>query len=285
MTKSKFVMEAPNDTVEVTNLVYPVMVQPKLDGFRCVSAKGQLLTRSGKLHTNSNLAGYFNTLKSETTKVLDGELYVHGMTFPALSSMLRKDGASLDPNLKFYVFDSMDIKDWEAKACKVSYETRLRRTREIINDKIADYSKVIDMPNDFCDTPKEVIDLYKQYLKKGYEGAMIRDPNGLYLWKKVGVKSGNVLKLKPFKSVDLKIEEIYSGEGKNEGKAGGIVVNFNGHAVRVGTGFDDTTREAMARKSDKYLGKTVEIRYLEVTEKGSLRHTSFKRFRPDKDTP
>jgi ATP-dependent DNA ligase len=112
---------------------------------------------------------------------------------------------------------------------------------------------------------------------------MLKAPDGLYRWKRVSIRSGEMLKVKPYKTEDLEVTGIYDGEGKYTGMAGGVVVNFNGVAVRCGSGFDDATREAMAKAPNDYIGKVAEIRYLEVTEDGSLRHPSFLRWREEKD--
>ncbi len=92
-----------------------------------------------------------------------------------------------------------------------------------------------------------------------------------------------MVKLKPYKTSDLEIVDIYEGEGNFTGVAGGVVVDNNSVTVRVGTGFDVATRTAMAEKPDNYIGKTIEVRYLEETKDGSLRHPSFVRFREEKD--
>jgi len=276
-------MLAPSKIPQIENLVYPLLVQPKLDGFRCVYVDGQLLSRTGKPMGNSSLAGHFNTKNFPKDKIIDGELYMHGLPFPKLSSILRKDKADIPEGLRFNAYDTMSLEEWNKRQCKGIYSDRIRWVRELINDKIANYKKVIDTPTDLCNTPSEVMSLYNKYLAKGYEGVMLKDPNGLYKWKRVTMNSGEMLKLKPFKSIDLPIKEIYDGEKSFTGMAGGVVCTYNDHTIRIGSGFNVATRKAMAKSPNEFIGKTIEIQYFEETEEGALRFPTFERFRPDKD--
>jgi len=281
------VMLAPNELPNITDIKYPCYVQPKYDGFRGVylpSEEGfRMVSREGKTFKNKGLPGHFKALLGVSEYVLDGELYSHEVSFEELDSIITTEDKVIPKDLKFIVYDCIPLKDWENEVCTISYEDRLKTLRRILNNQVADYKKVIDVPNDICDTPKEVKDLYKKYLSEEYEGAMIKAINGKYQWKRVTVKSGEVLKLKPFKSLDMRIVSIYAGEGDFTGMAGGVVVTDGNITCRCGSGFDVHTREKMSSSPNEFIGKTVEIRYLEVTEENSLRHPTFKRFRPDKD--
>jgi len=276
-------MLAPNQLPIVTQLTWPRYVQPKLDDYRTVYNQEAFYSRSGKSFANKNLPGYFSKLFQMNDYVLDGGLYAHGITFNKLQTILNNKNAPLPYNLKFHVWDAMPVQDWERQKCNLPYEERLKLVRKILNNIVADYQKVIDIPNDIVNSSKEAVDLYKKYLKDGYEGSMIKRPDGLYQWKRVTLKSGEILKQKPYKSIDLEVESIYAGEGDHEGMAGGIVVDFKGVKVRCGSGFDDETLTDMIKNPDEYIGKVAEIRYLEVTEDGSLRHPSFKDWREDKE--
>lgn len=274
-------MLAPNELPIITNIKYPCYIQPKLDGYRCIYKNGAMFSRAGKPFGNDNLPNYFNKLFQVEDYVLDGELYCDGINFNKLQTILNTYDAPLPNALKFVVYDCIPVKDWEAQSCKKPYSERIRNVREVVAS-IADHKKVIDIANDEASSAKEAIDLYKNYLKKGYEGAMIKAIDGQYRWKRVTLRSGEMLKVKPFTTVDLKVTGIYAGEGNFQGMAGGVVIDFNGHAVRCGSGFDIDTRKEMAKSPDSYIGRTIEIKYFEETEDGSLRFPTFVRWRDDK---
>lgn len=276
-------MLAPNKIPDLASVHYPCVVQPKLDGYRCLYIKGKLFSRAGKPFGNKNLQPYFNSLESVKGYVLDGELYVHGINFNSLTKILNAEDAKLPNNLKYYVYDCVGEDSWFKQSKTPSYKTRLSRARELLNDTICDYAKIVDTPSHECDTPGEALEIYKKYLQEGYEGVMIKNVNGSYQWKRVTLSTGEMVKLKPYTTLDLVITDIYEGEGKFKGMAGGVVVDNAGVSVRVGTGFDDITRKEMAESPNNFIGKTVEIRYFEKTPDGSLRHPSFCRFRPEKD--
>ena len=276
------VMLAPSQLPNLTDLNYPLYVQPKYDGFRAIYKEGKFYTRSGLIYPNTNLENYFKDLIGINNYVLDGELYIHNKPFEEMSKVLNADSAVIPDNLKFYVYDCLPIKDWQNQSTKLSYVDRLKLVRSIVNDTVANYSKVIDSPTDLVESPSEVVEIYKKYLKNGYEGCMLKSQEGKYQWKRTTLKSGEMIKLKPFETLDLKVTGIFDGEGKYEGKAGGIIVDYNSTPVSVGSGFDDITREEISKQPDNYIGKIAEIKYFEETDEGSLRFPIFIRWRDDK---
>ena len=276
------VMLAPSKLPNLTELKYPLYVQPKYDGFRAIYKDGQFYTRSGLIYPNINLKKHFKCLEGLENYTFDGELYIHGQPFQDLSKVLNADEVTIPNGLKYHVYDCLPTKDWLAQSTKLSYVDRLKLLRSIVNDSIADYSKVIDAPTDLVEDASEVVEIYKKYLKSGYEGCMLKAVEGKYQWKRTTLKSGEMIKLKPFETLDLKVTGIFDGEGKYEGKAGGILVDYNGTAVRVGSGFDDALRETISKDPTSYIGKTAEIKYFEETEDKSLRFPIFIRWRDDK---
>lgn len=275
-------MLAPNEIADITKVKYPLYVQPKLDGYRCIYHSGAMWSRSGKSFANEHIPEYFNSVFGINDYTLDGEIYAPGYTFNQLQTIMNNHTAPLPAGLKYFIYDCMPTGQWDAQKCPKPYSDRLKQLQKVVA-YIGDHKKVIAIANDKVSTSKEVVDLYKGYLENKLEGVMLKDPEGLYRWKRVTVKSGEMLKVKPYTTEDLEVTGIYEGEGKHEGVAGGVVVNFNGVAVSCGSGFDDATRKAMAELPSDYIGKTAEIRYLEVTEDGSLRHPSFIRWREEKD--
>lgn len=278
-------MRPPNEIADITKIKYPCFVQPKLDGYRGIFVPEKLtfVSRENKEFRNwRKINEYFYKVVETEGNILDGELYIHGLKPKDLASILNKEGASIPDTLRYVIYDAIPQPAWDLQYYDRPYEDRLKDLRGIVNDQIADYSKVLDIATDTVHYPKELTELYREYLLAGYEGVIIRDIDGLYQWKRTTVKNGAILRLKPFKTIDLKVTEIYEAKGGMAGKAGGIVVDYNGHAVGVGSGFDLPTREEMWNNKENYIGKIAEIKYLEVTEAGSLRDPRFVTFREDK---
>lgn len=280
------VMLAPSELANVGALKFPQIVQPKLDGFRTLwvphISTESLWARSGLVLPNTKLMEYFSSLLSVQDYVLDGELYNHGISFNKLQSIINSEDQIIPPNTVFTIYDAIPIQEWVARKGKTTYDKRLKTVRELVQSRISDRKKIQDIDSTTCNTAKEVIELYKSYLKNDYEGAMIKNPLGYYKWKRVTPLSGEMLKMKPFQTLDLKCVGVYEGEGKYQGMLGGLDVDFNGVTVSVSSGLTDVERKELWRLDNRPLGKIIEVKYFEITEDGSLRFPTFVRIREDK---
>jgi len=279
-------MLAPSELANVPALKYPQIIQPKLDGFRTLwlphLTTESLWARSGLTLRNVRLMEHFSSLLSVQDYVLDGELYNHSVTFNKLQSIFNSDDHPIPSGTVFVIYDAIPVAEWLAKNGKTTYDKRLKIVRELVQSRISDRKKIQDINSDTCNSGKEVVDLYKSFLSKGYEGAMIKNPLGYYKWKRVTAKSGEMLKMKPFQTLDLKCVGVYEGEGKYQGMLGGLDVDFNGVTVSVSSGLTDVERKELWKLSNRPFGKTIEVKYFEITEDGSLRFPTFVRIREDK---
>jgi DNA ligase-1 len=113
---------------------------------------------------------------------------------------------------------------------------------------------------------------------KGFEGTVLKPFNYPYVQK----RSPYWMKLKSIDSLDLKVVDYFEGTGKYRGMLGGIIVDFRGKEVRVGTGISDDQRESWWENRHKLIGHTAEVLYQEITPTDSLRHPRFLRWRHDK---
>lgn len=277
------VMLAPSQLPELTQLQYPLYVQPKYDGFRVIYKEGIFYTRSGLVYSNINLTSYFDCLQGINSYVLDGEFYAHGKQFQDLSKVLNADDVPIPNDLKFYVYDCVPLADWNKQKTNRTYTDRLKDLRSLVNDTICNYKKVIDTPTDKVQSAAEVVEIYKKYRDDGYEGCMLKAVEGKYAWKRVTIKSGEMVKLKPFETLDLEIIDVIEGEGKYQGTLGSLVVSGGNIApTSVGSGFTDADRKEIWRNKDKYVGKTAEVKYFEISEDKVLRFPIFERIREDK---
>jgi DNA ligase-1 len=123
----------------------------------------------------------------------------------------------------------------------------------------------------------------KEMIDKGYEGIMIKDPEGDYVCK----RSVNWLKQKPFIEVSLAVVDLEEGTGRNEGKLGALVCEGEDDGkqikVNVGSGLSDEDRNTIWQDRVNIQGHVVEVRADAVTQNQdgtySLRFPRFMRFR------
>lgn len=114
----------------------------------------------------------------------------------------------------------------------------------------------------------------------GFDGAILRAPHCAYT---VGtVKRGEIVKIKPTLTLDLRCVGVSAGEGKHEGKIGSLIVAFRGQHVGVGTGLSDVDRE---KPDDYWVGSIVEVEAMGVSTEGKLREPRLKGIRIDKLEP
>lgn len=270
---------------------WPVIVQPKLDGHRCVAVidlhegEATLWSRTRKPirsvphivrhleHAAEHGEFAFWPGRHGHLVYLDGELYRHGdsgSTFEELSSLIRKGGpAPGHEAVEYHVYDVADanLGDFAARA-----EVLRRLASAFASGPI----KLVESHE--AESEAAMREHASKFVGAGYEGAMVRTLGVPYEPK----RSRSLLKVKTFDTVDVTVTGLYEGNGKHQGTLGGFhTKDADGNDTDVGSGFSDAQREEYWRRGDKLIGERVEVRYFERTAKGALRFPTFVRFRND----
>ena len=164
-------------------------------------------------------------------------------------------------------------------SCYDRFEVFLDRLYESYS--CLDHSVIKPVERQYLERPdfEEIKSIHDTYISEGYEGAMIKDTEAPY---KFG-RGYEVMKMKEFLDADLTIKSLAEGTGKHSGKLGSVTVDFNGVEVSIGSGFSDDLRDSIWADKDSFVGRTIEVRYQEVTPDGSLRFPTFVCFRRDRD--
>jgi DNA ligase 1 len=290
-----------------SKVIYPVWVEPKLDGVRVLAFVNhhdvKFFSRSGKEFTTfDHLKGTLLRMidehvlstpgTSQQTFVLDGEM-VSGSFNKTVGDVRRKSEQATDA--KFHVFEFMTAAEFNNPLSRNevnagSYEVRRKALQDLLGHLPKGSTDVQMLPNWQCKNEAQVFAIYEQLRERGLEGVIVKDPKASYFKK----RSPAWLKIKADESIDVKIVTAIEGTGKYEGALGALVIDHNDVLVNVGTGFDDAQRAEFwsCFKSDlnkigstevkDLIGRTIEVGYHEVTPDGSLRHPRFMRFRDDK---
>jgi DNA ligase-1 len=296
---------------------WPQIVEPKLDGYRftflCKDGKGGFFSRSGIRQESADhlvepmmkaagiayqasvgdgsdlwkvLSAGRSDARSDLSFMVDGEMIMPG-DFNANGKLRSKESAE---GATFHIFDLMSYADFDAVGSVG--KTYLERRRDVEAFVKAAASPVITMtPRYFVNSHAEIHQLYEAFRGRGLEGAMVKNPDGLYDKK----KSYGWLKIKAECSEDIPVIGAFPGEPNTKYShcLGGIIVDYNGVEVRVGGGFTDQEREDLwldyqhdinnpDSPTKKLLGRLAEVLYHEITPDKSLRHPRFKRWRDDK---
>ena len=264
---------------------YPVRVEAKLDGLRCVAVKHRgevsMFTRSGTpIETLPRIKAAIEALKADDF-VLDGEAMAGSWEDSAsvmMSSKTKKD----DSGMLYHVFDCVGFEDWQAQKSEAHYHTRLLDISMIIGDTQGTpfrYVKAIT-----ADDETELRKFYAECLDEGYEGVMLKDMAAPYRWK----RSDAILKMKPVATEEGVITSWYEAKEstKRAGQFGGFVVlTPNGVTTRVGGGYsDDLKSKIFSEGPDTYIGRIAELEHQPpFTPDGKLRFPVFCRFRDAAD--
>jgi DNA ligase-1 len=287
-------MLLPRETPDLDTLQYPVYVTPKLDGIRCLIKDGVALSRTLKPIPNKHIQEWVYKHADEL-EGMDGELIVGS---PTSSTVYRDTNSFVMSHDKvgeflFYHFDW-----WDDTVNKYK-----ERTDTFIPEPPEEYRKVMRFK---VEDKEGVLFLEEYVLKHGYEGIILRNPNGLYKYGRCTLKEANAFKLKRFEDDEAVIigweEEMHNGNNaetnelgrtkrstKQSGMSGkGTLGAFicktrDGVEFKIGSGFDQSDRQKFWENKSDLLGYIVKYKHFPIGVKDKSRHPIFLGFRNEMD--
>jgi DNA ligase-1 len=273
------------------------LVEPKLDGVRVItvvdyeSRTVQMYSRNGKeLNNFPHIVKAFedNLDNFGRSYVFDGE--VVSKSFQNLMTQVhRKDNVEAS-DARLALFDILPLVEFKKGESVMGQRRRSAFLKGNFSNIFADSGciEIVEQKEFDLDVFTDEID-FKDYNKKaidlGFEGIMIKDPDGK--WE--GKRSVAWLKQKPFIEVSLTVTRVEEGTGRNVGKLGAVVCegvdDGKTIVVNVGSGFTDEQRAEFWEAQDALIGQVVEVRADAATRSQdsedvwSLRFPRFLRFR------
>lgn len=277
---------------DLDKLTYPIIVQPKIDGIRCVILEGKVLSRTLKPIPNDYIRGHLNCMWENLNKpyLIDGELTV-GQTFQSCSSgIMSKEGV---PDYEYHIFDyAQNITD-----LKASYFNRITNIHMEVDQTFVFTRQSLDMAE-------------RNSLLQLNEGIILRNPNAPYKFGRSTFKEGALMKFKRFEDAEAVIigmepqyrndnpAEIdnlghakHSSHLKNMTRLNtlgaflciGTTGEFKGIEFKVGSGKGLTKmrRKEIWKNRSKYQGKIIKYQYQKIGSKDKPRILTFIGFRED----
>lgn len=235
---------------------FPVFVEPKLDGIRVfvvVDKDGEVSVWTRNRKRLEGLEELYQECRLPKNTVLDGELYYNdwNTTVAYINS-----GENLE-KLRLWVFDIFPLDQLRRSTLPL---WKRKQKLSTLRGKCR-YIKV--MPSIRCSEWRCVVNVYKRLLKRGFEGAMIKDIHSEYQF---GKRTSDWLKLKERDFLTFKCVGAEEGKGKNKGKLGALILRSKGgDTFKVGTGFSEEDRVKFWR--DPPIGKCIEIEITKSKEK------------------
>jgi DNA ligase-1 len=239
---------------------FPVYIQPKLNGHRCIALKKNgivsLWTRKRKpITTVPHIVKELQEtmLNQPNDAFLDGELYCHGWTLQRISSAGKKVNTD-SPNLEFHVYD-----------CGVQGEDLFYGLRDsFLNEAFfyLEHKHLIHVPTTIANSHAQLKWLHDRYVAQKFEGIMVRSLQHPYEYK----RSYSLLKMKEMQDSEFPIQGVKSGKDDT--------VIF---IVLVGDVYVDVTMSGPRKDNQKYLtdkslwlGKQLTVQFQSYTPDGSL---------------
>jgi DNA ligase 1 len=266
-------------------LSFPAITQPKFDGMRVLidmQAK-QAYSRNGKLMTAScqHIIDQLAEWPEAETFVFDGELLADTLSWDDTISLAKNSGRRDEAaRLTFHVFDLSPVAVMvDDGIWPMTQQDRIQVLEEMGRTEL---SNVRVTPTVFVQNEDQAYVAARAFITMGYEGAMIKNRNGLYKFKN---RNADWQKIKFHVEEDVKIIAANEGEGRLVGMLGAVTVRReDGTVYRVGTGYTDALRGELwaMHQRGELVGRTIEVVY-EKTSTIGCRFPRFFRLREDKD--
>lgn len=280
-------------------LKFPLMASPKLDGIRAIVRDGKLVSRTMKPIPNTHVREMFSRSELEG---FDGELIVGDPTDPecfnrSTSAVMSSGGM---PEVAFWVFDRIPkepalygfVDRYHALGAYMATPPLIHDPRIEIVEHI-----VLESFQQMTDYEQKQVDL-------GFEGIMLRDPNGPYKFGRSTVKEQTLMKVKRFEDDEAVILDVIEGQHngnaaekdafgrtkRSSAKAGQVpngllgalrVRNTKGQVFNIGTGYDAKDHKELWERRAEIVGKTIKYRYQKAGMKDLPRFPSYFGFRED----
>ena len=271
------------------------LVEPKLDGVRVLTVVDYesrtvvMYTRNGK-----DLVNFPHIIKAfednldnfARSYVFDGE--VISESFQSLMTQVHRKSDVQAQDAKLMLFDVIPLVEFKKGQSVMGQRRRSAFLRENFSKIFGDSGCINivaqrEFDLDVFTDEIEFKDYNREMVEAGYEGIMIKDPNGK--WE--GKRSTAWLKSKPWLEVSLAVIAVEEGTGRNVGRLGALVCegvdDGKSITVNVGSGLTDAQRREFWADTEALIGQVVEVRADAVTQNQdgtySLRFPRFMRFR------
>ncbi len=264
------------------NIKYPVYIQPKLDGVRCLvymNGCNQLVFQSRQNtiyepfeHLVPELTTLFGSFSESKDLVMDGELYIHGAAFEKITSIVRR-AKSKHPEvstIKYHIYDCFYSGDGHLAKNSNGYGSRYETLKAAFEKNT--FHNLVLVETKVAKDMGEIEAFHTHYTKLSspYEGIMIRNKDSPY--KQQG-RSKDLLKYKKFSDDEFVVIGHHEGTGAHKGTP---IFECQSKA-KEGKTFSVTmqgtieSRKQMLQNVKGYYGKLLTVKYQEISADGAPR--------------
>lgn len=244
-------------------LIFPVYVQPKLDGIRLLIDEERPFTRTAKGSPGGEL---FHCKFKERNIfshniVSDGEIYNHDYhdDFNTIVSLARTEtyendatAIEAEKKIEYWVYDTYFKDNPDFK-----FSERHEKLKEIFEG--IEQVKIVE--TFLVHNEEELEAAYVKFLEAGYEGLMVR-VDVPYEQK----RSTSLLKYKPMETEEFELVGMLEGKGNRSKMMGKLVLMAkNGNTFEANMRGDFKLYRKLWKEREKLLGKMVTVKYQNLT--------------------
>ena len=252
----KPMLAAKLDEKREKKLVFPVTVQPKLNGVRCLAynlpdGTVRLMSRGGKDYTLPHISDELKG-KIPAGVALDGEIYAHGFSLQVLRQFIDTPQKGT-AKLKLHCYDMTSLppdgKTWPERYAQLH---KFWSSHALVNSTLLKSPQVKSM--------EDVNSKHNMFVSQGYEGLILRGHDNLY---KLGARSTSLLKMKSFEDAEF---PIMSHSVAKDGVPTFRCVTPEGNEFDVRPKGSMEERKAMLKNVTKLIGQLLTVRYQELSD-------------------
>lgn len=186
---------------------FPVAMQPKIDGVRGINLAGRLTGRSLKAHANVHTTAFFS---HSALLHFDGEL---ASGYETDAELCRNTTSALNtisgaPYVNWHAFDlaipGMPFVERHAMLTQ--------RVKSIQSMGYEFSGNLYVVPYYIVQNEQQLLEADDWWLDQGYEGSILRKPDGIYKPGRSTVREGYLLRIKRFIEEDAVVYAVEEGE-------------------------------------------------------------------------
>lgn len=248
----------------VKRIKFPVDVQTKLNGVRCLARRGtsgdvELMSRGGDPYNVPHVRAAFEDSLDER-EMMDGELYHHGTSLQTITSWAKRT----QPDTANLVFNAYDTVDMELP--EEPWEARRGMLTGWFNEHGSTVAGAVELvATTLAHTHDQVQELHDMYVRMGYEGAIIRLHHGVY---RFGYRSLELLKFKEFDDAEFEVVGWTIGKGDWENVPIFMCATKDGKEFEAPPKGSMVARAQMLKEANSYIGRQMTVRYFGFTDAG-----------------
>jgi DNA ligase-1 len=249
------------------------IVQPKLDGIRCVAVKNDdavvLFTRNGKvINGMEHITDVLNDMMNNG-EIFDGELYEHGSSFSEIYSNIKSPSEVDRQRIQYHIFDAPRIDPLDESYCWARrFLCVSNRYHQMIGQNqvsLVEY-RGLRSENNTDSTKINLEKVHQYFVDLGYEGCIIRNQYGVY---EKGKRSNTILKYKAFNDAEFLVVDVEPFEGNPD--LGVFVCRVSPDSIdtfRVVLKSSETVKKYVLENKELVIGRKLKVKFFGYTDYG-----------------